>query len=50
MAFIIANCPLALVTSINMTGMMIVLEDFALTCKNSYSFDDGGEESLLEYP
>jgi len=35
---------------VTMTDMMTVSEDLASACKNSDSFDDDREESLLEYP
>jgi len=50
MAFILASYFSTLASSVTMAGMTTVLEDLVLACKNSDSFNDDREESLLEYP
>ena len=49
-AFMLASCSSMLTASITMTGTMTVSEDSASACKNSDSFDDDVEESLLNTP
>jgi len=46
----LASYSSTLAASITMTGMTTVSENSALAGKNSDSFDDDREESLLEHP